>query len=364
MGVIPDSVEQISPDWLRASVRAPDAATFSNLTSVRAERLGEGVGMLTNLHRLHLGYAAVAAPGPATLVAKLPSSVPEVLQMARDWGLYRREVLFYRDVAPTVGLRVPKAYVTEFDPATDTFALIMEDLSPAAGGDQTTGLPLDYARLALEAAAALHATWWNRPELASLEAAIQPFGEGPWVGTGARVAAAWPRFEPFLAGRASPALVRIGERMGSAIEPLMVDIARAPRTLCHGDFRADNLMFAQGDAGTALITLDWQVALQARGAVDVSQLLSLSITTDLRRAHETALLRGYHDKLVAGGVDGYAYDEFFHDYRRGLLVGFFYVILSGGANDLTQPAAEALFDSAVRRLDAVVEDHGLEALVA
>lgn len=364
MAEIPLTSDRIDPEWLRASVDPGDAAIFSNLTAIRAERLAEGLGMLADLYRLDLGYAPAAAPGPATLVAKLSSSVPEVQQMARAWGLYERELTFYRDIAPTVGLRVPKAYVTQFDRETHNFALVMEDVAPAAGGDQVTGLPLAYARLALGELAALHATWWNRPELAALEATIQPFGEGPWAGTGPRLAAAWPLFKPFLAGRASPALVRIGERMASAIEPMMIDMARAPRTLCHGDFRADNLMFALGDAGPTLITLDWQVALQARGALDVSQLLSISITTDLRRAHETALLRGYHDSLVARGVEGYAYDEFFHDYRRGLLIGFFYVIQTGGANDLTQPRAEALFDSAVRRLDAVVQDHGLEAFVA
>jgi hypothetical protein len=357
-------VHQISPDWLRASVRPADASAFSNLTSIRAEHLGESVGLLTDLHRLHLGYAPGASAGPATLVAKLPSVVPEILQIARAWGLYQREVLFYRDISPTVGVRVPRAYVTQFDPETHHFALVMEDLSPALDGDQITGLPLDHVRLALDALADLHARWWNRPELASLEAAIQPFGQGPWMGTGLRLAAAWPVFKPFLAGRASSALVRVGERMASTIERQMVDIARPPRTLCHGDFRADNLMFAEGDGGAVLATIDWQVTLQARGAVDVSQLLSISVTTELRRAHETALLRGYHDRLVAAGVEDYDYDEFFADYRRGLLIGFFYAILSGGANDLTQPRTEALFDSAVRRLDAVVEDHGLEALVA
>lgn len=357
---VPD-VDGLDPDWLRGSVRSADLAAFEGLNSIGAERLGEGVGMLTNLHRLRLGYAPGATPGPASLVLKLPSSVPEVREMARAWDLYRREALFYRDVAANVGLSVPRAYVTQFDPETHDFALVLEDVSPAAGGDQTAGLPLQHVRLALAAAAALHAKWWNRPELAALEPVIQPFGEGPWEGTGARVAAAWPAFRPFLAVRASRTLLRIGERMAPSIEAMMRDMARAPRTLCHGDFRADNLMFAQG--GAAVIALDWQVALQARGAVDVSQLLSLSVTTDLRRAHETALLRGYHDNLVAGGVEGYGYDEFVHDFRRGLLIGFFYVILSGGANDLTQPRAEALFDSAVRRLDALVEDHGLEVLV-
>lgn len=362
MGSLTD-IAQAGPDWLRASVSRADAAAFANLTSVSAERLGEGVGMLTDLHRLHLGYAPGAAAGPATLVAKLPSPIPEVLQMARAWDLYQREVVFYRDVAATVGLRVPKAYVTQFDPETHNFALVLEDVAPAAGGDQVAGLPLEHVRLGLDALAALHAKWWDRPELKALEARIQPFGEGPWVGTGDRLAAAWPAFKAFVADRASPALVRIGERMASAIERLMADSARAPRTLCHGDFRADNLMFGQGEPA-ALITLDWQVALQARGAVDVSQLLSLSVTTELRRAHEASLLRDYHRSLVEGGVAGYAYDEFLHDYRRGLLIPFFYVILSGGANDLTQPRAAALYGGAIQRLDALVKDHDLEAFVS
>jgi hypothetical protein len=364
MSAIPDSVEQISPDWLLASIQSSDAAIFSNLISIRAERLGEGSGMLSDLHRLHLAYAPGVTSGPATLVAKLPSAVPEVLQIARTWGLYEREAVFYRDIASVVGLRVPRAYVTQFDPDTHHFALIMEDLAPAVDGDQITGLPLEHARLALDALADLHARWWDHPRLTALKAVIQPFGEGSWAGTGARLAEAWPIFRPFLDGRASPALIGVGERMASTIDRQMADIAKAPRTLCHGDFRADNLMFDERGGPTALATIDWQLSLQARGAVDVSQLLSISVTTDLRRAHEQTLLRGYHDRLTANGVENYGYDEFFDDYRHGLLIGFFYVIQSASANDLSHPRTVALYESAVRRLDAVVQDHDLEKLVA
>ena len=151
--------------------------------------------------------------------------------------------------------------------------------------------------------------------------------------------------------------------MAYAIEPMMVDMAKPPRTLCHGDFRADNLMFAPREGGAILITVDWQAPLQARGAFDVGYLMSMSVTTEVRRAHEPVLLHGYHDKLVAAGVEDYAYDEFFHDYRRGLLVGFTYVVHSGAVADLANPVAEGLLDSAVRRLDAAVQDHGLAEFV-
>ncbi len=363
MVAIPSSVSGIDADWLRASVRPEDAAAFSNLISVSAERLGEGVAMSTDIYRLNLGYAPGARPGPAALVVKLPSSSPEVREVARGWSMHKREVLFYRDIAGTVALRTPKAYVAEFDPETDGFVLVMEDLSPATGGNQIAGLPLGHVRLALDQVAALHASWWSRPELVALEATIQPFGEGDWIGTGPRHGAAWPAFEKFVAGRASPNLRRVGERMAYAIEPMMVDMAKPPRTLCHGDFRADNLMFAPRDGGATLITVDWQAPLQARGAFDVGYLMSMSVTTELRRANETVLLHGYHDKLMAAGVDGYAYDEFFHDYRRGLLIGFTYVVHSGAVADLANPVAEALLDSAVRRVDAAVQDHGLAEFV-
>jgi hypothetical protein len=361
---IPHTVAHIDPDWLRASACPADAAAFANLNAVRAERLAEGVGMATDIYRLHLDHGRGAATGPASLVAKLPSSSPEVREVARGWGLYQREVLFYRNIAASAGVRVPKAYVAEFDPKTHGYVLVMEDLSPAIGGDRAIGLPLEHARLALNGIADLHSSWWNRPELAALEATLHPFGEGSWVGTGERLAAAWPIFEPFLAVRASPTLRRIGARMSAVIEPLMIDMARGSRTLCHGDFHADNLMFAPRDGGTVLVTVDWQAPLQARGAVDVGNLLSMSVTTDLRRAHEADLLRAYHDKLLAGGVSGYVYDAFLHDYRRSLLIGFFYVIQTAAVVDLTYSRTEALFDSGVRRLDAAVQDHGLEQFVA
>jgi len=89
----------------------------------------------------------------------------------------------------------------------------------------------------------------------------------------------------------------------------------------------------------------------------------MSVATELRRAHEADLLRHYHDRLSAGGVERYPYDEFVHDYRRGLLIGFTYTVQAGPAVDMAHARTEALFDSAVRRLDAAVQDHGLTEFV-
>ncbi|ONQ43995.1 hypothetical protein, partial [Burkholderia cenocepacia] len=67
------------------------------------------------------------------------------------------------------------------------YVVVMDDLAPAVSGNQIAGLPVDYARLALDEIAGLHISWWNRPELKALEATpIQPFGDGRWVGIGDR----------------------------------------------------------------------------------------------------------------------------------------------------------------------------------
>src|SRR4051794_37603581 len=102
MVAIPSTAGDITADWLRASVRPEHGAAFLNLISVRAERFAEGVGTSTDMHRLRLRYAPGGRAGPATLVAKLPSSVPEVRETARGWSTYEREVQFYRDIAATV----------------------------------------------------------------------------------------------------------------------------------------------------------------------------------------------------------------------------------------------------------------------
>ncbi|HEY9217216.1 MAG TPA: phosphotransferase [Phenylobacterium sp.] len=363
MVAIPHAVEDIDAEWLRASVGRDDAAAFDNLVSVAAERLGEGVAISASIHRLSLGYTPGARRGPANLVVKTPSAGPAVRAVAFGWSTYRREVLFYREVAATLDLRIPKTYVAEHDPQTGRFVLVMEDLSHATDGDQVAGLPLEHAKMALEEIAALHARWWNRPELRALEATIQPFGQGLWAGSGARHAAAWPAFEAFVSARASPELLGVGERLGVALDRMMVDMAAEPRTLCHGDFRADNLMFVPGEGPRRLITVDWQAPMQARGAFDVAMLMSMSVTTELRRAHQEDLLRGYYERLLAGGVQGYAYDEFFQDYRRGLAIGFTYVVQGGPAADMSNPRTLALFDSAVRRLDATIHDYGLSEFV-
>ncbi|MEL6984463.1 MAG: hypothetical protein AAFO29_18700 [Actinomycetota bacterium] len=120
--------------------------------------------------------AAGQAPGqgsgqepPATVILKLPSSDPVSRATGGATRSYIREVGFYRDVANQVAIRVPAAHHVWEDQATNRFLLVMEDINPAATGDQLAGGTLDQAGLAVDAAAALHGSSWDRTDLAELD---------------------------------------------------------------------------------------------------------------------------------------------------------------------------------------------------
>jgi hypothetical protein len=73
-------------------------------------------------------------------------------------------------------------------------------------------------------------------------------------------------------------------------------------TLTHGDLRADNIFFTGSEASNDLrtIPIDYQLVHRAPGETDVAYFLSLSLTTEVRRSNEIALLTAYWAHLVTG----------------------------------------------------------------
>ncbi len=54
---------------------------------------------------------------------------------------------------------------------------------------------------------------------------------------------------------------------------------------------------------------------------DVSFLIGNSLSSEVRRAHEERLVRGYHDVLVGAGVSSYSFDECWDEYAALVAVG-------------------------------------------
>jgi Phosphotransferase enzyme family len=296
----------------------------STVTAVDRQRIGTGlVGMNV---RCTLTYAAPPAEGaPRSLVAKLPS--PD--EVSRATGVatrtYEREAKFYRQVAHTVRIRVPRCWMAEWDEGTGDTTLILEDLAPGEPGDQLTGCTLSQARDAVVELARLHGPRWDDPSLDDLD----------WLGgndadDGERLPAfyamCFPTFSATYAPHLSGDQLYAAERLTDALRSWAAQMS-GPRTVTHNDYRVDNLLFATPAGGDPVVAVDWQTVAHGRGTTDLAYFLGGSISVPMRREHERDLVDVYRVALASEGVE-VSFDDLWEAYRHDAVWGPFMAVVS------------------------------------
>jgi len=345
----PTSLTEIDPDWLTGALRSGgviDSAT--QVVACESKVLGSGEGFTGDLARLTVTYAD--GEGPATMVAKIPTSMNDNRNGSEMLGVYEREIRMYQELLPSLGAPVPKLYFADVDPNPDWekqlasikkaerlpiwllrfitwvlqrfvkteargSVLILEDLAPAEIGDQVAGASLDRIGSVLEVAARLHAATWD-------EKLPSP---GPWLVSGGIA----PKFfqASFLGTRkkflksegrsVSPHMKKLLDRLrDDGVERGRRIHSEVPQCLVHGDLRLDNIFF-DDDEVAALI--DWQLTHTGPAAVDVAYFIAGSVDTSVSEEEIDTLLTRYHEALLAAGVSSYSYEQFLADYEDGLM---------------------------------------------
>lgn len=343
---------QIDPAWMTAALRASGAIREASVTDIVAKPVGNG--LVGDSFRFTLTYDAAEPGAPASVVGKFAAQDPSSRASGVGHQLYLKEVSFYRELAHTVKINTPKAHFAEIDPATHDFTLIFEDLGPARPGDQPTGCTLDDARTAMLEAAALHGPRWGDPVLETI----------PYLNTSAEL-------YPHILAALPMVLAAYHDRFDGALEPeFMALVDRLPevmakfssprpgaKTLQHGDFRLDNILFDVQDGKARMGTLDWQTVACGFGALDVAYFLSAGLPYDVRRAHEQDLVRTYHEELKRFGVKDYAWEDCWRDYRGSAVHGVFMGVFSAIAVERTE-RSDALFLAMTRGGCVQALDHG------
>ena len=315
----------IDADWMTVALRRAGLLGDGGRVSGVAAK-GVGNGLVGDSFRFTLTYEGEAKGAPASVVGKFPARDPASRKSGTDHMLYIREVSFYRELAKTVAIHVPRALVAEIDPATDDFTLIFEDLGPARQGDQLTGCSLEDARTAMGQAAALHAPRWGDASLLEIDwLAIRPQQLSGMVTE--QLPAIIGLFADRYDGMLEPEFMDLVRRLPATLTAQRQGTAPAPLTVQHADFRLDNVMFDVQGGRHPMATLDWQTVTVGPGATDVAYFLSAGIDPQLRRDHERDLVSLYHSELVRRGVTGYDRETCWTDYRRfathGVLMGVF-----------------------------------------
>ena len=311
----------IDADWMTVALRRAGLLGDGGRVSGVAAK-GVGNGLVGDSFRFTLTYEGEAKGAPASVVGKFPARDPASRKSGTDHMLYIREVSFYRELAKTVAIHVPRALVAEIDPATDDFTLIFEDLGPARQGDQLTGCSLEDARTAMGQAAALHAPRWGDASLLEIDwLAIRPQQLSGMVTE--QLPAIIGLFADRYDGMLEPEFMDLVRRLPATLTAQRQGTAPAPLTVQHADFRLDNVMFDVQGGRHPMATLDWQTVTVGPGATDVAYFLSAGIDPQSRRD----LVSVYHSELVRRGVTGYDREACWTDYRRfathGVLMGVF-----------------------------------------
>lgn len=311
----PTHPDAIQCDWLAATLGQP----VGSLRGISHRAVG--TGQMCDSYRLTLDWTANAASAPTTIIAKCPSHDPASRAIAQQLGNYLLEVNWYRHLAHTMPVAAPHCYFADIADDTVDFLLLLADLAPARQGDQLTGVDLPALELAVDQAAALHAPWWNAPQLGTTE----------WLQKDTRpiVRALFPSlfagFRERYADRLHPDHLALGADLVTHLDAYL-ERQPSARSLTHGDFRVDNILF-DTDAGQAWI-VDWQTLGTGSGAADVAYLVGTSIADpDVRGAADHPLFDRWIAALAQRGVttDPAA---LWDDYRVGALTGMFMAVFA------------------------------------
>jgi aminoglycoside phosphotransferase (APT) family kinase protein len=135
-----------------------------------------------------------------------------------------------------------------------------------------------------------------------------------------------------------------------------------PRTITHGDFRTDNLLFDGRGGEVPIATVDWQTVGIGPGAIDLAYLLTTSLDTSVRVEVQDELIEAYHDRLGALGVTGYPLDALRTDYARHAFQGVLMLTCAAVLVEQTD-RGDAMFLAMIERSATAVRDLGTKRLV-
>lgn len=293
---------------------------------VTVEDVEQFQALATAVIRARLRYSPQASHAlPETMIIKVYGPA-----WYESGGL--QDLRFYRHIAPALEAPIaPTLYGTIHDPAARTWVLLIEDLAP---GYRQIELPLADAWLeaVVDTLADLHAQWWDAPLLESLlepEDTVMRMAQAlPPHGLHANVEAARDATARFrsqvgsaLTEEEAQLLGRLDDRWATRFSER---IDHRCLTLLHGDFHLlGNVFIArQPDAASPIKVIDWGQAKRGLGPHDLMFAL-LSVDAADRRSRDLALLRRYHQRLLARGVRHYGWDQCLWDYRFSLLTNIY-----------------------------------------
>jgi Ecdysteroid kinase-like family len=319
--------------------------------SFATTRIGEGVGMTSILVRIALHYSGESGVAPTTVVAKFATDDPAQRPMLDSLQVYAREVRFYRELSHDTPFRVPFCHTAQQATDSSDFVLILEDVGALTNIDQLVGCTWEQSCQAVRTIAPFHAQWWESDRLDDLSTTFPPLSlDGykmllPYLFT-----TGWEFTKTLVPELVSPELHAFAEQWPTFIGTLLDEVA-TPRTLCHGDWRADNLLID----GENLAALDFQILGIGSGLYDIAYFTSQSMTAEVRTGRDRELIDIY---VAAVAEHGITIDPelAWRQYRQALMFCLIYPVNLMGGYEAADPRGQELLRTLLSRSAAAILD--------
>lgn len=332
--------DRITPEWLTQALQNSGHLPQGKVASLEYKIIG--TGKMGDNARFVLGYEGETGNAPKSVIIKFPAEDETARAMAGAQGAYYNEVMFYRDLAGKTKMRTPVIYANEVSEDRQSFITVMEDMAPAEPGSQLIGATLDQTRAALGQAAKLAVAFYGDESIGERDHVLSQARTDGGAFAQELLQQSWPTFlERFGAGINDEcrgfAEAYINKHMQFATR------FKGPKTLAHGDFRSENILFNGNDA----CIVDWQTTIETSPLADVAYFLGGSVDTADRRQWERDLIREYSELLAGEGLD-LGFDECWSQYREQSMHGLMITILGASFSEAAE-RSDAMFQVMIQR---------------
>lgn len=316
--------------------------------------ISQGRGIFSRVFAVELQWPVVpphsqttATRQPHYVVIKLAALGPN-REAAIASGAYAREALAYQTLLQDSPIPVPVCHGVS-NCADGAIDFVLEDLRSRRSVDQIEGLVAADAKAVVQELG----RWHHSSRTAGLiELGISTSlrrstpKQLPHEGLLRGLETLHERWSDLLSERQIQNFTQLVENRSELIE----DFDRSPISLCHGDVRADNLAFDDGEH--RVLFYDWQqVALQLPEA-DLAWLCATSLEPSVRRAVERELCQLFAD--ASGQPDGPTWDR----YRSGLVLPGLAVLFLA-QRELTTERTRRFVATSLVRIATAIDDHDL-----
>lgn len=298
-GWLPLVPEDVTADWLSAALARRHPGTRVESLEVSDILWGTGTKLMATARYNEAGRAHGL---PERLCIK--AGLAEHRELVKF--CYQTEARFFAELAPRLAMGLPHVLYADLNDAQGM--VVMEDLRAADAHICRVQEPLTRAQAAafLDDLAALHARWWDSPDLAD-EGELgwlmrhDPLPDEAWgdFGRGQLEPETWAHYMSLPRSLAVPAPCRDREAVHAALQALRRFGEEGLRCVVHGDAHFGNMYItAEGKPGF----LDWQTVRRGHWAQDVTYFYVSALDPLDRRAWEKGLIAGYLAALARHGV--------------------------------------------------------------